>query len=109
MKLKAYQRQYLKAIARGLPSGSEDVAIQKVIDDHIQRAMLDRQSGADPVEEQLTELLKTKKEISTSMLQVKLGIGYVRAARIMERLEQEGSIGPVGKGSARRRITRQSA
>jgi S-DNA-T family DNA segregation ATPase FtsK/SpoIIIE len=45
----------------------------------------------DPLLETARELLQEHKHISTSFLQRKLRIGYPRAARIMEQLEEEGA------------------
>jgi len=45
----------------------------------------------DPLLETARELLKEHKHISTSFLQRKLRIGYPRAARIMEHLEEESA------------------
>jgi S-DNA-T family DNA segregation ATPase FtsK/SpoIIIE len=50
----------------------------------------------DPLLETARELLKEHKHISTSFLQRKLRIGYPRAARIMEQLEEEGAGGEEG-------------
>ncbi|WOO41455.1 DNA translocase FtsK [Rubellicoccus peritrichatus] len=50
-------------------------------------------------------VLKTTKRASTSMLQRRLKIGYNRAARIMEILEDEGIVGPEN-GSSPREILR---
>jgi S-DNA-T family DNA segregation ATPase FtsK/SpoIIIE len=47
----------------------------------------------DPLLEAARELLQEHKHISTSFLQRKLRIGYPRAARIMEQLEEEGAKG----------------
>ena len=47
----------------------------------------------DPLLEAARQLLQEHKHISTSYLQRKLSIGYPRAARIMERLEEEGAKG----------------
>ncbi len=44
----------------------------------------------DPLLESAKELARAHKHISTSFLQRKLHIGYPRAARIMEQLEEEG-------------------
>jgi S-DNA-T family DNA segregation ATPase FtsK/SpoIIIE len=44
----------------------------------------------DPLLESARQLLEEHKHISTSFLQRKLRIGYPRAARIMEQLEEEG-------------------
>ena len=40
------------------------------------------------------EVLKSSKRASTSMLQRRLRIGYNRAARLMEDLEDRGIVGP---------------
>ncbi len=48
-------------------------------------------------------VLRTTKRASTSMLQRKLKIGYNRAARIMEQLEDQGIVGP-DNGSKPREI-----
>ena len=47
------------------------------------------------------QVLKTSKRASTSMLQRRLKIGYNRAARIMEILEDEGYVGPENGSSPR--------
>jgi len=51
------------------------------------------------------EVIRTSKRASTSMLQRRLRIGYNRAARIMEILEDEGYVGPEN-GSSPREILR---
>ncbi|MEY2878182.1 MAG: translocase SpoIIIE, partial [Verrucomicrobiota bacterium] len=52
---------------------------------------------------QAVEVLKSTKRASTSMLQRRLRIGYNRAARIMEIMEEKGIVGPEN-GSAPREI-----
>jgi S-DNA-T family DNA segregation ATPase FtsK/SpoIIIE len=47
------------------------------------------------------EVIRTSKRASTSMLQRRLKIGYNRAARIMEILENEGMVGPENGSSPR--------
>jgi S-DNA-T family DNA segregation ATPase FtsK/SpoIIIE len=47
------------------------------------------------------EVIRTSKRASTSMLQRRLKIGYNRAARIMEQLEEEGLVGPENGSSPR--------
>lgn len=47
------------------------------------------------------EVLRTTKRASTSMLQRRLKIGYNRAARIMETLEDRGIVGPENGASPR--------
>ncbi len=56
--------------------------------------------GADDVEsrddmmDKAIELATRQKKISTSLLQRRLRIGYPRAARLMDQLEEEGIVGP---------------
>jgi S-DNA-T family DNA segregation ATPase FtsK/SpoIIIE len=47
------------------------------------------------------DIIRTSKRASTSFLQRKLKIGYNRAARIMEILEDEGIVGPENGSSPR--------
>jgi DNA segregation ATPase FtsK/SpoIIIE, S-DNA-T family len=55
--------------------------------------------------EQAVDVLKSTKRASTSMLQRRLRIGYNRAARIMEIMEEKGIVGPEN-GSSPREILR---
>ena len=48
----------------------------------------------DPLYDEAVELAISKGKISTSMLQRHLGIGYNRAANIVEVMEREGVVGP---------------
>ncbi len=50
--------------------------------------------GEDPLLEQARQLVRQLGTASTSLLQRRLRIGYNRAARLMERLEAEGIVGP---------------
>lgn len=58
--------------------------------------------GIDELEEgsdddllpQAIDVLKSTRRASTSMLQRRLRIGYNRAARLMELMEQKGIVGP---------------
>ncbi len=51
-------------------------------------------SGDDEMIEQALEVIRQTKRASTSSLQRRLRIGYTRAARIMDLLEERGVIGP---------------
>src|SRR5437667_2947696 len=49
------------------------------------------------------EIIKNEKRASTSVLQRRLRLGYTRAARILNILEQRGIVGP-GEGAKPRQI-----
>jgi DNA segregation ATPase FtsK/SpoIIIE-like protein len=51
--------------------------------------------------EQALDVLKASRRASTSMLQRRLRIGYNRAARIMEIMEEKGIVGPENGSSPR--------
>ncbi|MPZ24062.1 MAG: DNA translocase FtsK [Dehalococcoidia bacterium] len=67
---------------------------------------LEAEAAADPVMEQARELALEHNRISTSLLQRRLRIGYPRAARIVDQLEQEGVVGPAEGGGSREVLTR---
>ena len=55
----------------------------------------------DPMIKKAVEIIRTTKRASTSNLQRKLSIGYNRAARIMDELEERGVVGPDLPGQGR--------
>lgn len=60
----------------------------------------------DPLVKDAIEVIRASQRASTSMLQRRLKIGYNRAARIMELLEEEGIVGPEN-GSSPREILKE--
>jgi len=55
----------------------------------------------DPLFNDAAKIVITQQHGSTSLLQRKLKIGYARAARIMDQLEQSGIVGPTDGSKAR--------
>jgi S-DNA-T family DNA segregation ATPase FtsK/SpoIIIE len=55
----------------------------------------------DAMLEQAIDLVLTTGRASTTLLQRRLGIGYPRAARLMDQLEEEGVIGPAAGSQPR--------
>lgn len=58
----------------------------------------------DPMLEEAIELVVATQEASASMIQRKLGLGYPRAARIMDMLEELGVVGEVVGGGRARKV-----
>lgn len=66
-------------------------------------AMSDK-TGDDILLERAITLLKKEQRASASMLQRKLNIGYPRAARLLDQLEEMGVIGPATSGGRDRDV-----
>jgi S-DNA-T family DNA segregation ATPase FtsK/SpoIIIE len=60
--------------------------------------------GEDPLLEQATELVRSEGRASVSFLQRHLRIGYTRAARLIDRLQEQGVIGPPTGSSQQRPV-----
>ncbi len=74
----------------GAPVFAEEV--QRVLDTHEAQNDASVNDDEDDLIPQALEILKSSDRISTSLLQRRLKIGYNRAARIMETLEQKGLV-----------------
>lgn len=64
----------------------------------------DRGGLDDPLYEKATEIVKEYDEASSSLLQRRLAIGYSRAARILDTLEEQGIVGKAKGGKPRKVI-----
>jgi DNA segregation ATPase FtsK/SpoIIIE, S-DNA-T family len=58
------------------------------------------EDGSDPYDQAVAVVMRDRKA-STSYIQRRLGIGYNRAASIMERMEKEGLVGPANHAGKR--------
>lgn len=82
-----------------------DIAPTRSDDDDSDGDDEDNDSGDSdsPLVDQIVRYLETQEKTSTSMLQRKFRIGYNRAARIMDQLEEKGLVSPMD-GSNKRRV-----
>ncbi len=67
----------------------------------------DEKSAEDPMVQKAVELTAGITHISTSFLQRRLGVGYPRAAKIMDMLEERGIVAPGEAGKSREIIKGQ--
>ena len=58
----------------------------------------------DDLLEQATELVRGRNDASASFLQRQMRIGYPRAARLMDELEERGVVGPMREGGRSRAV-----
>jgi S-DNA-T family DNA segregation ATPase FtsK/SpoIIIE len=65
---------------------------------------MEEQEEEDPIYNEAVELVRKRKRASISMLQRRLRIGYTRAARLIEQMEENGIIGPATEGSKPREV-----
>ena len=81
--VKSLQRQ-------GRPEYDEEILKE---DEEINDISILNENDKDTLLQDSLEIIKKEGKASTSLLQRKLQIGYNRAARIMDQLEEEGYIG----------------
>jgi S-DNA-T family DNA segregation ATPase FtsK/SpoIIIE len=66
--------------------------------------MADQMEERDDLLEKALQFVRTKTHVSASLLQRQLRIGYPRAARLMEQLEEMGAVGPDEGGGRSREV-----
>ncbi len=65
---------------------------------------LEKDPNADPIEEEAVKIIRKEGRASVSMLQRKLRIGYTRSSRLIEKLEEDGIIGPPDPQTGTRQV-----
>ncbi len=75
------------------------------------RAQVEKAKGSheDDLLERAIEVVKLQRRASISLLQRKLQIGYTRAARLIDLMEQKGVVGPAEEGARFREVLVGSA
>ena len=76
------------------PQYNDEVVAQPVQLDGKGGIVMDLSEGGDDKFKDAVRVVVERRKASTSMLQTRLGIGYQRAARIIEEMEERGIIGP---------------
>lgn len=87
--------------SQGQPDYME-IAPENVESDAEDEAMSATDNADAPLIDKITTYLVTQEKTSTSMLQRKFRIGYNRAARIMDQLEEDGMVTPMDGVNKRR-------
>lgn len=62
--------------------------------------------GLDPIFEEAVKVIQNHDEASASLLQRRLSIGYSRAARLLDQLEEKGYLEP-GEGNKPRKVIKK--
>ncbi|MHB1294938.1 MAG: FtsK/SpoIIIE family DNA translocase [Anaerolineae bacterium] len=82
-------------------SSGSDLLVQQALWDGV---TVEEQEAGDPLLEQAIGLVREDGRASVSFLQRKLGIGYTRAARLIDVLETRGVVGPATGSSKAREV-----
>lgn len=65
---------------------------------------IEAEQNADPLMNEAVDLVRRQGRASVSMLQRRLRIGYTRAARLVETMEEKGIVGPPTSGTGVREV-----
>jgi S-DNA-T family DNA segregation ATPase FtsK/SpoIIIE len=82
----------------------EEELVQQALWPEIATIVEDEEDQDDQLLEEAIELVKSEKRASTTFLQRRLRIGYVRAARLMDLLEEKGVVGPPASAGRARKV-----
>jgi S-DNA-T family DNA segregation ATPase FtsK/SpoIIIE len=83
------------------PDYNEEIISTKVVSQKVQGIPDSTNGDIDPMCDQAIEVIKENRKASASLLQRRLKIGYARAARILDDLEDQGLIGPANGAKPR--------
>jgi S-DNA-T family DNA segregation ATPase FtsK/SpoIIIE len=84
--------EYLEAVTAGGEDGEDGIPGLDIGDE---------EGSGDPLFDQAVALVARDRKASTSYIQRRLQIGYNRAATLIERMEEEGMIGPADHAGRR--------
>jgi S-DNA-T family DNA segregation ATPase FtsK/SpoIIIE len=99
--------RFWRGLEPPLPSKDEDL-VQKPLWPETDTMVEEEAEQEDELLEQAIELVKQRRQASTTFLQRRLRIGYVRASRLMDSLEEKGVVGPAGSAGQAREVLQQT-
>ena len=79
---------------RGRPTFNEALIQAMETDETAATEEAEAANGGDDIYGRAVSVVKRERKASTSLLQRKLNLGYGRAARLIDRMEEEGLVGP---------------
>jgi S-DNA-T family DNA segregation ATPase FtsK/SpoIIIE len=92
----------IERVVAFIKAQAEPVYDEEVLSDQ-QKAGLGANGEKDPLYDEAVRVIVETNQASVSILQRRLRLGYTRAARIVDMMEQEGMVGPF-EGSKPRRL-----
>jgi S-DNA-T family DNA segregation ATPase FtsK/SpoIIIE len=99
--------RFWRGLKSPLPSKVEEL-FQQPLWPEMDTVVEDEAEQEDELLEQAIELVKQQQHASTTFLQRRLRIGYVRASRLMDLLEEKGVVGPAGSAGQAREVLHQT-
>ena len=93
---------------QGVPEYLEDITEGDELEDGGLGADETRESSGDDLYDQAVAVVLRDGKVSTSYIQRRLSIGYNRAATLIERMEEEGLIGPANHAGKREILAGQT-
>lgn len=100
----------IESVIEYIKESKENIYDSNIMDEIEKNAVLDKKekdtcsdSDDDPMLQDAVKCILDNNQASTSLLQRKLRLGYARAGRIMDQMEQKGIVGPAN-GSKPREI-----
>jgi S-DNA-T family DNA segregation ATPase FtsK/SpoIIIE len=89
-------------------SSNVEALIQQPLWPEMATVIEDQAEQEDELLERAVQLVEQQRHASTTFLQRRLRIGYVRASRLMDMLQEKGVVGPAGSAGQAREVLRQT-
>lgn len=92
----------IKNVVNYILDNVPETEYEPIVLENVENIQEEISDSDDPLLPKVIELLKGRKIISTSYIQRKFSIGYNRAARLLDILEEKGYVASQGEGKPRR-------